>query len=160
MSDQNLKTVLEFALKREDESIQLYTLAQNIVNYSSSKEFLKDLVREEIKHKNKILKVLKNPTAIEKIGYSDSALKNLKVVEYLVDIELSADADYQQILIFAAKKEKKAHDFYIDLATRYNEKDIGNLFTRLAKEELKHKYMLELQYDDVVLRLIDESPQL
>ena len=103
---------------------------------------------------------MKNPAMIENIGYSDTTLKNLKIVEYLEDIELSPDADYQQILIYAGKKEKAAHDFYVGLATRYKDKPIGDLFARLAKEELKHKYSLEKQYDDVTLRTIDESPQL
>ena len=103
---------------------------------------------------------MKDPTAMENIGYSDTPLQDLKIIEYLEDIELSVDADYQQILIYAGKKEKAAHDFYINLATRYVDKQIGNLFARLAKEELKHKYWLEIQYDDVILRIIDESPQL
>ena len=160
MSKPTLKAALELALKREEDSIKLYTSAQNVVTSPSSKKFLKELVGEEKKHKSKILEVMKNPAKIEKLGYSDTTIQDLKIVDYLVDIELSADADYQQILIYAGKKEKAAHDFYFDLATRYKDKKIGNLFANLAKEELKHKYKLELQYDDVILRIIEESPQL
>ena len=154
LSEWTLKKALEFALNKEEDSIKLYTSAQEKVVSPSSKEFLKELVKEEEKHKNRILEVIEDPNKIEDIGHFDTKIMDLKIVDYLVDVKLSSDADYQQILIYAGKKEKAAHDFYLELATRFKDEQIGKLFARLAREELSHKYRLEKEYDDVVLKFM------
>lgn len=73
-------------------------------------------------------------------------------MDRLEDTFLSPEADYQEILIYAAKREKETHDFYVELAKKYLDKEIGRIFARLAHEELKHKYRLETEYDDIVLK--------
>ena len=49
MSEWTLKSALEFALKKEEESINLYTSAQQKAEFPGSKVFLKELVEEELK---------------------------------------------------------------------------------------------------------------
>jgi len=89
---------------------------------------------------------------VKEIGSLDTKILDLKIVDYLKDASLSPDADYQQILIYAGKKEKTSHDFYIELAKKYGGKQIGELFAKLAREELEHKYKLEQEYDEVILK--------
>ena len=152
MSDWNLKKVLEYALKKEEESIALYTSAQQKAVLPSSKEFLKELEKEEEKHKEKILEVMRDSSKVENIGHFNIKIQDLKIVDYLVDVPLSSDADYQQILIYAGKREKTSHDFYMEFATKNKGKQIGKLFAKLAQEELNHKYRLEKEYDDIILK--------
>jgi rubrerythrin len=147
-----IEKVLKFALKKEMGSIRLYSDAQNKVSESSSKEFLKTLVREENEHKNKIMEIMENPEKISKIGKSETIIQNLKIVDYLVDVDLSLDADYQQILIYAGKREKEAHDLYMKLASYEKGSKISRFFSQLAREELKHKYNIEQEYDDIILK--------
>jgi rubrerythrin len=59
--------------------------------------------------------------------------------------------NFQDLLIFAAKKEKKAADLYIDLAKRSLSKEQKALFEFLAKQEKSHKLRLELEYEKHVL---------
>ena len=152
MSEWTLDKALNLALSMEEESIKLYSSAQKKVQNPASKLLLKELVSEEEAHKNKILQAMKDPESIKELGAFDKAIKDLKIVDYLVDVPLSSDADYQQILTYAAKREKATHDLYINLAKKYKGKKIGNMFAKLAQEELKHKYKLELEYDDVILK--------
>jgi rubrerythrin len=147
-----LEKTLDLALNMEEQSIRLYTSAQVKAFSPGSKQILKKLVKEERKHKNKILEAQKNPEKVEKIGLSDTNIDDLKIVDFLEDVTLSPDAGYQQILIYAGKREKTAHDFYIWLAKQYPNNNIGTVFTGLAQEELKHKYMLEREYDDLILK--------
>ena len=152
MPELTLERVLKIALNMEEQSIKIYTSAQNRVSSPSSKVLLKGLVKEEEKHKDKILKAMKDPEKVKEIGSLETKIYDLKIVDYLEDVDLSADADYQQILIYAGKREKETHDFYMGLAKKYRNKQIGKMFAKLAQEELKHKYKLEKEYDDVVLK--------
>ena len=88
----------------------------------------------------------------EELGASKTETQDLKIVDYLEDVPLSPDADYQQMLVYAGKREKAAYDFYMQIAEKHKGKQIGKMFTQLAQEELKHKQRLELEYDDVILK--------
>ncbi len=147
-----LVKVLKLAISMEEESIKLYTSAQKKDFSPGSSQFLQELVAEEEKHKKKISDVIKDTSKIKEIGQSEDLVQDLKIVDYLKDVSISEDADYQQILIYAAKREKTTHDFYVELARKYRTNHIGIVFSKLAQEELKHKYKLEKEYDDVVLK--------
>ena len=152
MSEWTLEKALKLALSMEEESIKLYTSAQNKVVNSGSMELLKELVKEEEKHKSKILEAMRDQEKVKEIGSYEAKIQDLKIVDYLKDVSLSPEAGYQEILIYAGKREKTTHDFYMELARRYSGEEIGRMFAKLAHEELKHKYRLEQEYDDVILK--------
>lgn len=152
MSEWTLERVLKRAINMEEESIQLYTSAQHKILHSGSAEFLKELVKEEQGHKNKILEAIQDSDKIKEIGSLETRIEDLKIVDYLEDVTLSPEADYQEILIYAGKREKTTHDFYMEMARKYRDKQIGKMFARLAQEELKHKYRIEQEYDDIILK--------
>jgi len=152
LSELTLERVLKLALNMEEQSIKIYTSAQNKASNPSSEVLLKELVKEEEKHKSKILTAIKDPEKVKEIGSLETKIYDLKIVDYLKDVDLAPDADYQQILIYAGKREKETHDLYMGLAKKYRNKQIGKMFAQLAQEELKHKYELEKEYDDVVLK--------
>lgn len=152
MSKWTLEKALKLALNMEEESIKLYTSAQNKVVNPGSMELLKELVKEEEKHKSKILEAMRDQEKLKDIGSYEAKIQDLKIVDYLKDVSLSPEASYQEILIYAGKREKATHDFYMELARRYNDEEIGRMFAKLAHEELKHKYRLEQEYDDVILK--------
>ena len=78
-------------------------------------------------------------------------IPDLKITDRLVKVPLDPQADYPQILIYAAQREKATHDFYVQIARRFRDVELGKMFNNFAKEELRHKYLLEKEYDDVVL---------
>jgi rubrerythrin len=147
-----LEKALRLALKREEASIRLYTAAQDKVLNRSSIELLKEFITEEEKHKSKILEVIKQQEKAEELGVSKTETQDLKIVDYLKDVPLSPDADYQQMLVYAGKREKAAYDFYMQVAEEHKGNQIGKTFTQLAQEELKHKQRLEQEYDDIILK--------
>lgn len=147
-----LERALKLALSKEKESIRLYTSAQEKVLNPGSVGFLKELVEEEKKHRSKILEAIRDVEKAKEIGSFETKITDLRIVDYLEDVSLSPEADYQQILIYAGKREKATHDFYMELARRYKGEEIGKMFAKLAQEELKHKYRLEREYDDVILK--------
>jgi rubrerythrin len=151
MSEWTMEKAMDRAIAMEEESIQLYTEAQNKVVNPGSKQFLKELVAEEEKHRSNILAAKVDPSKIEEIGSLSAPVQDLKISDGLVATTLSPEASYQEILIYAAKREKETHDFYMQLARSYRESQVGKMFAAFAQEELRHKYLLEKEYDDVIL---------
>jgi len=151
MSEWTMEKAMDRAVAMEEESIQLYTDAQDKVVNPGSKQFLKELVAEEEKHRSNILAAKEDPSKIEEIGSLSTPVQDLKISDGLVATKLSPEASYQEILIYAAKREKETHDFYMQLARSYRESQVGKMFAAFAQEELRHKYLLEKEYDDVIL---------
>ena len=151
MVELNWKTVIEAAVKVEEQSIALYTMALKNAKYPSSKVFLKQLVEEEKGHKNKLLAIMKNESKLSQLGSSKNTVQDLKIVDMLDDTPLSADADYEDILVYAAKREKSSYDYYKTLALGLKGTAMADMFSKLAQEELSHKNKLEKEYDDCVL---------
>jgi rubrerythrin len=151
LSEQNWKAIIEDAVKVEDQSIALYTMALENAKYPSSKVFLKKLLEEEKHHKKKLDAILKDRSKISQLGSSDSMIQDLKIVDMLEDTPLSDEADYGAILVYAAKREKSTYDYYKTLALGLRGTDMGKLFSKLAQEELGHKNKLEREYDECIL---------
>jgi len=130
----------------------LYTMAQGKVNYQSSKKFLKELAQEELKHKAKLLTIVRNKEKNSELGSYANKVQDLKIVDIMTDVTLSEDADYQKILVFAAKREKSTYEYYNSLAKGLEGTEAGDLFSKLAREELTHKNRLEREYDEYMLK--------
>jgi rubrerythrin len=150
LSELDWKAILEAAVKVEEQSIALYTMALENAKYPSSKVFLKQLVDEEMGHKKKLEAIMKDRTKLMELG-SHGAVQDLKIVDMLEDTPLSEGADYEAILVYAAKREKSTYDYYKTLALGLKGTKMGELFSKLAQEELGHKNKLEKEYDDCIL---------
>ena len=121
-------------------------LAGKMENPAMAKAF-EDLAKEELSHKAK-LEAIKQDKTLEPLGN----VMDLKLADYLVDVEPKPDMSYQNALILAMKKEKAAYKFYTHLAAVAGDKNLTETFLRLAQEEAKHKLLLEIEYDEVVLK--------
>jgi rubrerythrin len=150
LSEQNWKAIIEAAIKVEEQSIALYSMALENAKYPSSKVFLKELLEEERHHKDKLEAIKKDKSKIKKLG-SHGAVQDLKIVDLLEDTPLTDGADYEAILVYAAKREKSTYDYYKILALGFRGTEMGELFSKLAQEELGHKNKLEREYDECVL---------
>jgi rubrerythrin len=148
----DIKAILEAAVKTEEQSIALYTMAQKKVNTESSRKFLRELAQEEQKHKEKLLAILNDDDRLSALGAEATQVQDLKIVDVMKDAFLSEDADYPTILIYAAKREKATCDYYTSLAHGLKDTEPGALFSRLAEEELTHKNKLEREYDDYLAK--------
>ena len=147
----NLTTVdgiLDFAIGSEEESTQFYAdLAQKVKRPGMSQIFL-DFAEEEQKHKANLLAV----KAGKQMQSAARKVADLRIGDYLVDVEPGPDLDYQDALIVAMKKEKAAFMLYTQLASLIEDANLHGLLLGLAQEEAKHKLRFEVEYDQVVLK--------
>ena len=80
-------------------------------------------------------------------------MQDLKIGDYLVDIDKSRDdLNYQDALIVAMKEEKAAFKLYTTLAGKTDDPEARAIFLMLAQEEAKHKLRFEIEYDENVLK--------
>jgi rubrerythrin len=139
--------VVEFAIKREEEAAKSYGDLLVLAKDQAAKKLLLDLQAEEVNHK----RILQGLTEARVEASASKNVKDLKVSDYLVAEPLDAEMNFQDLLIFAAKKERKAVDLYQDLAKKAKTQEQRRLFDFLAKQEKTHKLRLELEYEKHVL---------
>ena len=142
------KDVINFAIKREEEAIHGYGSMIDLAKTPGIKRLLQELQEEERNHK----KLLQELTEGKVEFYEPTNFIDLKISDYLEEEPLDADIDFQQLLIFAAKKEQKAVELYSDLAKKSKAEELRKLFEFLVEQEKSHKLKLETEYDKHVLR--------
>jgi len=141
--------ILEFAIAREIEANQFYmTLAKQAENPTMRKVF-EDFAEEELEHKAKLeLEAMKEGVVTAPVEKA----ANFKIADYMSDVKLSADMDYEDVLILAMRKEKRSVRLYVDLAAIVEDANSRETLLSLAVEEAKHHARFEIEYDEIVLK--------
>lgn len=143
----SFEDVIQFAVKREEEAARTYGRLLKRAQDPSARRLLEDLRQDEREHK----KVLLGITKIKVAAGADREIRDLKISDYLVSEPLTPEMSFQDLLIFAAQKEKKAVNLYSDLAKKAKTGGLKKVFDFLVKQEKSHKLRLEIEYDKYVL---------
>jgi rubrerythrin len=149
MKDFNsIDDILDFAIDNEQAAVDFYNeLAGNSRNEEMRQVFTQ-FAKEEMGHKSKLLKVKTEGTfSIQKVSVLD-----LKLSDYLVDMEPKPNMSYEEALVLAMKREKSAFKLYTRLSEKVDNAELKKIFQSLAIEESKHKLRFEIEYDDFVMR--------
>ncbi len=140
--------IIQFAIEKEVVALNFYTKASQVAKYSGARELFIDFSKEEEKHR----KLLEEIT-IEKIDQLKiETVPDLKISDYMVDVDFRPDLSYADILRVAMKMEERSLKLYADLTETAKDKEIKKLFEFLATQEAKHKYSLEKKYDEDILK--------
>lgn len=141
------KDVINFAIKREEEAAHGYGSMIDLAKTSGLKKLLQELQEEERNHK----KLLEDLTQGKVGSYEPAKIVDLKISDYLVEETPGVDMNFQELLIFAAKKEQRAVELYSDLEGKSKAEELRKLFAFLAEQEKSHKLKLETEYDKHIL---------
>ena len=141
--------VIQLAINNEQDAADLYAGLADRSDNPAAKTHFEQLANMERGHKKKL--------EILDFSYFESQKidppQDLKIADYLVDVELQPDSSYQDTLLFAAKCEKAAAELYTDLAAVYSATpEVSKMFQVLAQEEAHHKFLIEREYDDKVYK--------
>lgn len=140
----NLKELLDFAIDEEEKAYTLYSNLANNTTDKSAKIMLEDLAKTEQGHANRLRSFEKK----DKDSLNTHKSTDIKVTDYMDDVELSDDADFQTILLYAIQAEKHANELYTALSAIISDPDKKKFLEALAEEEIGHKYELEKYYQD------------
>ena len=146
MNFESLNDVLTFAIRREHDSYELYVMFRDMVRDPSSKALLEDLAKQELSHRNLLETALKGEK-IERIGGKKEP-QDLHISDYMVTEDIDPDSTPQEVMLFAIQKEQEAYSIYHMLLGNYEGTELEELFSRLAKEELRHKETLQREYEE------------
>lgn len=139
--------ILDFAIKSEEQAAESYRQLAAKMASPAMRVVFEEFAREEEQHKAKLLGVKQSG----RMGPATERIMDLKIGDYLVDVEPDANLDYQQALILAMKQEKAAFKLYSHMAATTSDPDLRDLLLALAQEEAKHKLRFEIEYDEHIL---------
>ena len=148
MDEKEFRKVVQFAIEKEIGAFHLYALCGRIAKYSGAKELFEELAKEEEGHR----RLLENLS----IGKVDQAklepVQDLRISDYLIEVECKPDSSYAEILRRVMKNEEHSVKLYNDLKASCRDEDLRKLFAFLAQEEAKHKLKFEKLYDEEILK--------
>lgn len=144
----SINDILDFAINSEQEAVEFYSsLASDATNNEMIKVF-EQFAKEEMEHKAMLMKIKSEDT----FEVKHQQIMDLKIADYLIDVEVTPNMSYENALIVAMKKEKSAFKLYTNLAAKAPNDKMRDIFLSLAQEESKHKLRFEIEYDDFILR--------
>jgi len=141
-----IKKIVKFAIKKEEEAYQLYTNVAKTTNSPAVKKLMEGIANDELGHK-KALEDLSEGE--ELLNYDIEQVPDLKLSDHMIAHEIDEKSDIQSVLTFAMKEEKAAHDLYIQMSKAATNDKHETIFQKLAQMELIHKNKLESLYDDM-----------
>jgi rubrerythrin len=147
----SVEEILKEAIQGEVESYELYRDAVEMVDADHIKGLLRELAQEELGHKLVLEKMLASPAGIRAsvARLQAATIEDYKIADHLVAQPLGPDATFQDVCIFAAKKEQQSYELYRGLAEQ-NSGETRALLDAMAKDELRHKNLVEGWYEEVV----------
>ena len=146
MKFESLKDVLTFAMRKEHDARELYLMFRDMVKDRAAKALLEDLANQELGHGNLLENALKSGK-VERIG-GKSQVEDLHLSDYMVAQDVGPDSDPQDVMLFAIKKEQDSYSLYRTLFGNYEGTELEDLFSKLVNEELRHKEILEREYEE------------
>jgi len=152
MQNEKIESILKKAAAKEEGTYLLYKNAADDMTDLQTKSVLNTFAEEELKHKQMIETF--NSERLEKLKAETIATSRQGITEFLADTDegLGEHSDFKDVLIYAAKREKKAYEFYRNMSEHVEDSNLKKLFVWLAQEETKHKEDIEALFWDVMYR--------
>jgi len=139
--------ILDYAIDQEQLAADFYEDVAQRVETAGMKKILLDFSEEEKRHKKILLAVKTGKHELT----PEQEILDLKISDYLVEVNVSDNITYQDALIIAMQRERAAYNLYSDMAQKVPESKLKYILIGLAKEEAKHKLFFEAEYDERVL---------
>ncbi len=147
MDNSNFEDIIKFAIQREEDAFRAYGEMSKVSETPGLKELLLELQAEEKKHKE----LLQGITS-EDIGHLETnKVIDLKISDFLTEEPTTPDMSFQDLLIFAAKKEQQAVELYTGMKAAVNSAELKKMFDFFVEQEKEHKLKLETEYEKHVL---------
>jgi rubrerythrin len=152
MQNETIESILKKAANKEQGSYLIYKNAASRAKDAQIKTTLSKFAEEELKHKQAIEDFNIETLSNKEIEIEETSRQGIS--EYLTSTDegLSEGSDFNDILVYAAKREKKAFEFYSSMLKQVDDAELKKLFVWLAQEESKHKEDIEALFWEVIYR--------
>ena len=146
-----VEEVLREAIEGEVAAHELYTNAVEMVQTEHVKDMLRELAQEEMGHKVALERMLADPgeLAWQVTELQAAPIEDYQIADHLIAQPLGPDSTFQDVCIFASQKEHESYQLYQGLAAQ-SSGQVRDLLEAMAKDELRHKNLVEGWYEEVV----------
>lgn len=138
--------LLEAAMMKEIASQAFYEAGQSQTDDPGAKTLMRELAEGERRHYEMLQEFMASGTGTRQSGREEAG--TLRISEYLEGADKLEGAGLQDTLIFAMKREQSAVEFYSRMMHLLQTGEARELCERIVREELRHKRLLELFYDE------------
>ena len=143
----NLKSVIDYAISREQEAVDFYSdLSKKMKTKGIAEELLK-LAKMEKGHSDRLKK-------LDLSAYASSdpkMVQDLKIADFLVDKEPTPKMGWKDVVHIAITREAAALKLYTAMANLSLDPSLKGLFLNLAAEEGTHKNYFEKVWDEDIM---------
>ena len=144
-----VEDILEFAIAGEQAANKFYKDLAAQMDNDDMRQVFEEFAAQELSHKAKLERVKQEGMAVFD---ETKPVQDLKIADYVVDVEPGKQMSYWDAIIVAMKREKAAFRMYTELADLVTSAECRELFRALAQEEANHKLRFELEYDEHVMQ--------
>ncbi len=143
MDNNQLKDIINFAIKQEIKSSEFYNkVSKKITTDLNLKKTFEEYAIEELKHK----KFLEDFLEGDIHDFSIPNVTDYHVSETAEKPKISTEMKFVDVVTLAMKNEEEAMNMYLNLAKTCSNIQQKELFAELAKMEEMHKVKLEEIY--------------
>ncbi|MBI4525928.1 MAG: ferritin family protein [Deltaproteobacteria bacterium] len=139
--------ILDYAIDQEQQAADFYASFAARAEKAGMKKMLLEFAQEENRHRERLLGVKTGESRLT----PEEEILDLRISDYLVEVDASDNISYQDALIIAMRRERAAFKLYSDMAEKVTDANLKQVFLGLAKEEASHKLFFETEYEERVL---------
>ncbi len=146
METQSLQSLIEKAVKNEEDARTFYLGLYDLVEDALAKETLKYLAAEELTHKEFLLAYLKGEKKFTALGLETPI--DYHVAQYADKPDPKKNMNSSEVYLVAAHREWNSYKFYKGLASTQPAGEVKEMLLAMANQELKHKEKVEYLYSN------------
>ena len=144
MKDQNIATIIDTAIKREEEAYEFYMDIHGKVREQAARDTLEFIAGEEKKHREFLVAYRDGGFGVQALRMTD--VVDYKIAEHLEEPDVKEGTRSEDVYLIAAHRELRSYNFYSELAELHPKGDLHEMLVKIASEELKHKEKMEYLY--------------
>ena len=146
MEAQSLQSLIEIAVKNEEEARVFYLGLAAIVEEKTARETLHFLAGEELAHKEFLLAYLKGEKKFSGLPLEEPI--DYHIAQYAAKPDIKKNMNSSDVYLVAAHREWNSYNFYKGLASLQPEGEAREMLLKMADQELKHKEKVEYLYSN------------
>ena len=146
MEAQSLKSLIETAIRNEEEARTFYLGLHDLVEDALARETLKFLAGEELAHKEFLQAYLKGERKFTALGM-DTPI-DYHIAKYAEKPDPKKNMNSSEVYLVAAHREWNSYNFYKSLAALQPQGEVKQMLDAMANQELKHKEKVEYLYSN------------
>lgn len=144
------EVALEKAIEMETKGFEAYKEAYLKARDPRAKDLIRDLALDELRHKYTLEKAFfEETTQLHDAGYAQGPTMNLSLL--LSERTLDPNASEQDVMIYAIHEEKRAVDYYKNMAEQCGGAPLEDMFKKLYQDEEGHLARLEELYESLYM---------